>query len=199
MAWCTVGQLPLPQARELLLQAMDKKPERHTMNPITDSSFVDGEDATSYATTVADADAWISRVDPASGRTYYVNEATNERTWTLPDAEAGNESLEQHDAYMEADEHKDLAAAYDGLQHPWVPRMDYEHDRVYYVNPETGETSWYPPTDVGDGVFEEELKADGLIEREYAPDHSEAHFPPRPSCHVARGLLGHGQTVKARV
>ena len=51
-----------------------------------DDAGVSSSTSTTASTPAALPDGWDSAVDPASGKTYYYNEATGESTWTLPAA-----------------------------------------------------------------------------------------------------------------
>ena len=54
---------------------------------------------------------------------------------------------------------------YDGLPLTWVPRED-DHNRTYYVNTETGKTSWNPQDDSSDNSSEDYSSEDYSSEDE---------------------------------
>ena len=62
---------------------------------------------------------WVSKVDPASGKAYYINSATKERQWHRPS-----------DANTSSD---------------WVSKVDPASGKTYYTNTVTKETQWQPP------------------------------------------------------
>ncbi|KAJ8609686.1 hypothetical protein CTAYLR_009387 [Chrysophaeum taylorii] len=64
---------------------------------------------------------WFEHLDPASGRKYYANAATQETRWDYPLA---SETVDTSD---------------------WDERLDPQSGRVYYYNAKTQETSWMPP------------------------------------------------------
>lgn len=67
-------------------------------------------------TTAEGEDEWQSKVDPASGKTYYFNVNTRETSWVKP-----------------------------GSGKEWVERLDESSGKVYYVNMITRETQWTKP------------------------------------------------------
>ncbi|KAL7705226.1 WW domain containing protein [Lotmaria passim] len=69
-------------------------------------------------------DEWESRVDPVSGRTFYVNHYTKQTSWTRPPA------LQQQQP---------------SLPPNWEARVDPSTGRTYYVNHATKSTTWDRP------------------------------------------------------
>jgi len=69
--------------------------------------------------------AWIERVDPASGKTYWGNIKTKETTWEEPHAVSRWRSSTVSEDFWEV--------------------MDERSQRVYYVSKSTKETTWVKP------------------------------------------------------
>ena len=69
---------------------------------------------------------WVSKVDPASGHTYYVNKTTKQTQWDSPWSDS---------ATVESD---------------WIEKSDPNSDRTYHVNKHTKKSQWHPPSDGGD-------------------------------------------------
>ena len=63
---------------------------------------------------------WVAKVDPASGKAYYINMVTKERQWHRP-SDTGTSSN-------------------------WVSKVDPASGKTYYVNMRTKETQWQPPS-----------------------------------------------------
>ena len=80
-------------------------------NPITESSFADTpQPAGSYL-----AGGWESKYDPDSGRVYYINQGTGERSWSLPDGATADTSAT--DSYQP--EHaEDMGDEYADIPYP---------------------------------------------------------------------------------
>lgn len=72
---------------------------------------------------------WESAQDPASGKTYYFNRATNETSWTPPAAPAAPPP----------------APAMPSLPPGWESAQDPASGKTYYFNRATNETRWDPP------------------------------------------------------
>ena len=68
---------------------------------------------------------WSQAVDPASGRTYYVNANTGETSWETPGGGG--------------------APAPPSLPAGWQSAVDPSSGKTYYVNSMTGQTSWEMP------------------------------------------------------
>ena len=64
---------------------------------------------------------WVIKMDPVSGKQYYVNRLTRESTWTKP---------------PELD---------DALPESWEMKMDPGSGCAYYVNTLDGTTTWERP------------------------------------------------------
>ena len=88
---------------------------------------------------------WEEHVDPASGKKFYFNPATNETSWTKPPSRAaGYPSAKKSDGWTE---HRDPASG-----------------KMFYFNAETKETSWQKPAQHG---------SNGLPSYPSKPDHSD--------------------------
>ena len=80
---------------------------------------------------------WKELKDPASGATYYLNEADNSTTWERPAAKP---------IYAAAPPPPPPAApAAAPLPAPWQAVVDPGTQRTYYYNYQTGDTSWTKP------------------------------------------------------
>ena len=64
------------------------------------------------------AAVWVSKTDPTSGQTYYVNAVTKESWWSAPA---------------------------DGADGAWTAKVDPASDKTYYANAVTKESQWHPP------------------------------------------------------
>ena len=64
---------------------------------------------------------WVSKVDLASGKAYYINTATKETQWHRP---------------------SDVDTSSD-----WVSKVDPASGKTYYTNTVTKETQWQPPSE----------------------------------------------------
>lgn len=73
---------------------------------------------------------WQSAVDPASGETYYVDDAGDSH-WELPGAATPEEAGAEQPA--------------GALPPGWEAAIDPSSGREYYANPDTGETLWEFP------------------------------------------------------
>jgi hypothetical protein len=62
---------------------------------------------------------WVSKVDPASGKTYYINTVTKNSQWDPPSKEMSN----------------------------WVSEIDPTSGKSYYRNITTNKSQWHPPSD----------------------------------------------------
>ncbi|KAG5508982.1 hypothetical protein GH5_06205 [Leishmania sp. Ghana 2012 LV757] len=87
---------------------------------VTPTSLAAVRPPSGNAETGDDSD-WVARVDPATGRTFYVNDKTRQTSWTRPG----------------------LAAQV--LPPPWEARVDPRTGRAFYVNHATKTTSWERP------------------------------------------------------
>ena len=74
---------------------------------------------------VSDGD-WSELIDSTSGRPYYVNKRTGERSWLRPNPES-----------------EPTASVSSG---DWLEKWDANSKRPYYVNPRTQESRWTRPT-----------------------------------------------------
>ena len=78
------------------------------------------------------ASSWSSCVDPASGRTYYVNSATGETSWQPPPQAPAAPAPKP-------------SAPLPPPASSWSACVDPASGRTYYVNSATRETSWTSP------------------------------------------------------
>ena len=94
---------------------------------------------------------WASKVDPASGHTYYVNNTTKQTQWEAPWSDSACCSVESD----------------------WIAKSDTNSGRTYYVNTHTKESQWHPPS----GVELDDIAPDSS---ERASSGSAADSGPRP-------------------
>eukprot|EP01049_Picozoa_sp_SAG25_P008870 SAG25_NODE_833_length_5146_cov_2.847434_1_plen_1031_part_00 len=71
---------------------------------------------------------WIKKIDPGSGRPYYANRQTRERSWTQPVGFNGGGEDSGHNRVFSA-------------------RVDPTSGRQYFVNPATRQSVWHMPPD----------------------------------------------------
>mmetsp|Transcript_28205 Transcript_28205/g.60348 ORF Transcript_28205/g.60348 Transcript_28205/m.60348 type:complete len:905 (+) Transcript_28205:1528-4242(+) len=119
-------------------------------------SVFDASMASSYFTLGDDDDddddgslphGWLAVDDPTSGDTYYVNEATGETTWDRPPGEhrASSRSFgASQPSIHTSDDDADLPPG-------WLSVDDPDTGDTYYVNKETGESTWDKPSSGIDG------------------------------------------------
>ena len=69
---------------------------------------------------------WESRIDPSSGRTFYINHKTRQTSWTLPTAAKNDEE----DAAAAASSSSSSSSLPEG----WTATKDQRTGRMYYVN-----------------------------------------------------------------
>ena len=108
---------------------------------------------------------WTSRVDKKSGRTYYVNPATRQRTWHKPptlhedDHAHGHEDSRpgqhQHQAHSHSPAQTrrpraapSLHAEPESAGGEWNTRTDKKSGRTYYTNKITRERTWRKPAEL---------------------------------------------------
>ena len=75
---------------------------------------------------------WREVPDPASGRPYYINDATGVTQWDRPAADSGNASQP--------------SASSTNLPPGWTATIDPASGREYYIHSASGTTSWEVPT-----------------------------------------------------
>ncbi|RNF27491.1 putative NEDD4-like E3 ubiquitin-protein ligase WWP1 [Trypanosoma conorhini] len=90
---------------------------------------------------------WEERLDPKSGRKFYVNHQTRETTWTRPPpptpAVAPQPAQQPHmGAPLHGDAH---TLGLSALPPFWEERVDPKSGRKFYVNHQTRETTWTRP------------------------------------------------------
>eukprot|EP00945_MAST-04E_sp_MAST-4E-sp1_P007139 g7139.t1 len=116
----------------------------------------------------APSDDWAPVADPASGHTYYVNQNTGETSWKMGgspqtaenEISASNVGLGVTDFKVTevAEEYYSSEEEADGDEpeslNGWVPVQSASG--TYYVNNETGESSWETPTETSENKGEEE-------------------------------------------
>ena len=94
------------------------------------------------------ASEWFPVVDPASGDTYYANERTGETSWEKPEALLQLDN-EPHNgpAHDEARLLMNGPAQHNENDLPpgWFTATDPQSGEEYYVNEQTGETTWDKP------------------------------------------------------
>lgn len=109
---------------------------------------------------------WVSKVDPASGKTYYYNKETKETSWknphevlaesatkaSAPDA-TGNSpvsapavNVSKQPAAAKTEPAKPSTAA-GATPSVWTRRIDYKTGQYIYFNTQTGETQWTDPNE----------------------------------------------------
>ena len=115
--------------------------------------------ATTTTTTAAETslDPWVEKIDPTSGRPYYVNATTNETTWEKPSNGTENQKENQKEQKKEQKEKKEEEKTEkpqsENLAHndtettPWLEMYHPEHQRSYYVNQLTKESVWVEPNE----------------------------------------------------
>jgi hypothetical protein len=90
------------------------------------------------------AAAWLTKVDPDSGKTYYVNSETRQTQWHAPTGEIFSLKLSE--------------SAEEGYPTPappvatkkkrvWLPKVDPGSGNTYYVNTATKKSQWDKPAD----------------------------------------------------
>jgi hypothetical protein len=106
----------------------------------------DNSSSNSYSSEIASE--WFAVVDPQSGETYYANERTGETSWEKPQALLRIEN-EPHNSNNFQDNTRLLTngpAQNDNEIPPgWFAAMDEQSGEEYYVNEQTGETTWDRP------------------------------------------------------
>jgi hypothetical protein len=93
------------------------------------------------------ASEWFAVVDPQSGETYFANERTGETSWEKPRALLMLEN-EPHNSKFQDDTRlltNGPAQNDNELPPGWFAAMDEQSGEEYYVNEQTGETTWDRP------------------------------------------------------
>jgi hypothetical protein len=75
---------------------------------------------------------WQARVDPATGRTFYVNKATGQSSWKKPKRQR-------------VEEKEDNAPPNEEAASEWLEKKDAKTGRTYYVNKKDKKSSWTKP------------------------------------------------------
>jgi len=128
-------------------------PEGLTEEQIKDFVSEESGDSESESESEGPSPCPWSRCTHDDGRTYYMNEATETTSWTLPegfseeqiedfvsdDSESGSESESESE-----EGEGDAAAAASSGPCPWQ-RTTHDDGRVYFMNFETEDTSWVLP------------------------------------------------------
>ena len=84
---------------------------------------------------VATQGGWVASVDPATGQTFYQNELTGESQWEPPPQAQASPSVAT----------QGWAPPSVVTQSGWVAQVDQASGQTYYLNEQTGESSWEPP------------------------------------------------------
>ena len=169
------------------------------------SSDSDSEDDGGSAAAAPADCPWV-RCTHDDGRTYYMNEATEKTSWTLP---AGFTDAQIADFVSESESGSDSDSEQDGPASapaaagpcPWA-RCTHDDGRTYYMNEETEKTSWTLPagfTDAQIADFVSESASDSDEEegvpaappaRTAADDDGDAPPPPPPSAGKKKKVKG---------
>ncbi|KAL7471648.1 hypothetical protein ACHAXS_012900, partial [Conticribra weissflogii] len=101
---------------------------------------------------------WVAVEDPTSGDIYYANEVTGETTWDRPSAPRSVQKQESLDDYPNEDKStnnlsttsidRDNDGDDGSLPEHWMALDDPDSGDTYYVNKETGESTWDRPVKV---------------------------------------------------
>jgi hypothetical protein len=89
---------------------------------------------------------WIEKLDPGSGRSYFVNSLSGEKSWTRPAALAqAAEAAVAAASTPEAPAGAAAEATADVLAQGWIEKLDPGSGRSYFVNSLSGEKTWTRP------------------------------------------------------
>ncbi|KAG5482042.1 hypothetical protein LSCM1_05757 [Leishmania martiniquensis] len=117
-----------------------ERPQSSVADPLSVasvSSHVSGDGA------MALPPPWEARVDPGTGRTFYVNHATKTTSWEPPTvASSGASSVASTSL---AAMRPPGGSVETGGDSDWVPRVDPATGRIFYVNDKMRQTSWTRP------------------------------------------------------
>jgi hypothetical protein len=83
---------------------------------------------------------WVEKQDPAHNRPYWVNTRSGESVWTQPAVLSLSAVLVQA-AHALAPEATEATPT----EEPWIEKRDLSHNRSYWVNVLTGESTWVKP------------------------------------------------------
>jgi hypothetical protein len=136
----------------------DKSPS-DSISPVYTNHGADNVDQISTVAETEEEDEWEECVDPQSGATYYFNESTGETRWNKPTTKSdtskkdGRGTLESESVVSKARIAHDSSGrsvpkspAGDSKQaKAWIEAVDPASGDKYFVNEETGETSWENP------------------------------------------------------
>lgn len=87
------------------------------------------------------AEGWVEKFSTEHQRTFYVNPATRETSWVRPPSRTRNPTPSPQ-ALQRADSASSQQVA---LAAGWSEKFSQQHQRSYYQNSRTGETSWTRP------------------------------------------------------
>ncbi|TPP41003.1 WW domain family protein [Leishmania donovani] len=84
---------------------------------------------------------WVPCVDPATGRTFYVNDKTRQTSWTRP-----KPAVQAPPPPTPPNAPSPMQSGAVALPPPWEARVDPGTGRTFYINHATKTTSWERPT-----------------------------------------------------
>ena len=79
-------------------------------------------------------ETWVEKVDPKTGKKFYVNPKTRKSSWSLPMGAVSAAAS--------------LASAKNAQE--WVEKVDKKSGQRYWANKETHETTWTKPAAMGE-------------------------------------------------
>ena len=125
-------------------------------------------------------------MDKKTGRRYFANKATRETTWTMPD-ELKQWRLDNPTETGDADAKKGAGSPKKGKAGvpAWVEKYDPKNKRKYYVNKQTGKSSWTKPDEPYRSLAEQG-RTDG---EESTPDPNRASPRKKSSASLKTGWV----------
>mmetsp|Transcript_29112 Transcript_29112/g.58134 ORF Transcript_29112/g.58134 Transcript_29112/m.58134 type:complete len:422 (+) Transcript_29112:285-1550(+) len=87
---------------------------------------------------------WSEAIDPKSGRTYYVNFATKETSWTRPQGGATHQP-QPTTTYQPRTTPSPSSSSSSSLPAGWEERFDDSTGKAFYINHNTRTTTWTRP------------------------------------------------------